>query len=137
MQAVANPPAGPRMVSTSKLDPSFLEQQKGRLTALRREILSIRQRQQGEQKSVNTELSGQARDYEDDAQRLAAVELQDNLVVHDDERLSNIERALQRIEAGTYGFSAASGKAIPTERLQAFPEAMYTEEEQRQREKTG
>jgi DnaK suppressor protein len=125
------------MVSTPKLDPTFLEQQKRRLTALRGEILANRQRQQGEQRSVNTELSGQARDYEDDAQRLAAVELQDNLVVHDDARLSSIESALQRLDAGTYGVSAASGKPIPVERLQAFPEALYTEEEQRQREKTG
>jgi DnaK suppressor protein len=137
MKAVVNPQARRRMVSTPRLDPTFLEQQKRRLTALRGEILSNRQRQQGEQKNVNAELSGQARDYEDDAQRLAAVELQDNLVVHDDERLSNIERALQRIDDGTYGLSAASGKPIPVERLRAFPEATYTEEEQRQREKAG
>jgi DnaK suppressor protein len=125
------------MVSTPRLDTAFLEQQKRRLTALRQEILSIRQRQQGEQTSVNTELSGQARDYEDDAQRLAALELQDNLVAHDDDRLSNIERALQQIDEGTYGLSVASGKPIPLERLKAFPEALYTEEEQRQREKSG
>jgi DnaK suppressor protein len=124
------------MVSTRTLDTAFLEQQKRRLTALRQELLSIRQTEQGEQKSVNTELSGQARDYEDDAQRLAALELQDNLVAHDDERLSNIERALQRIDAGTYGLSIASGKPISLERLRAFPEALYTEEEQRQREKS-
>jgi DnaK suppressor protein len=137
MQRVDNPQAGRLMVSTARLDPAFLEQQKRRLTALRREILSNRERQQGEQKSVNTELSGQARDYEDDAQRLAALELQDNLVVHDDERLIDIERALQKIEEGTYGLSVSSGKPIPVERLKAFPEALYTEDEQRQREKSG
>jgi DnaK suppressor protein len=125
------------MVSTPRLDPAFLEQQKRRLTALQQEILASRQRQQGEQNSVNTELSGQARDYEDDAQRLAALELQGNLVAHDDERLIDIERALQKIDDGTYGLSAASGKPIPVERLKAFPEALYTEEEQRQREKSG
>jgi DnaK suppressor protein len=137
MQRVDNPQARRLMVSTPRLDPTFLEQQKRRLTALRQEILSIRQRQQGEQKSVNTESSGQARDYEDDAQRLAALELQDNLVAHDDERLSNIERALRKIDEGTYGLSAASGKPIPLERLKAFPEALYTEEEQRQQERNG
>jgi DnaK suppressor protein len=137
MQPVDNPQARRPMVSTPRLDTAFLEQQKHRLTALRQQILSIRQRQQGEQTSVNTEFSGQARDYEDDAQRLAALELQDNLVAHDDERLSNIERALQQIDAGTYGLSVASGKPIPVERLKAFPEALYTEEEQRQREKNG
>jgi DnaK suppressor protein len=137
MQRVDNPQARRLMVSTPRLDPTFLEQQKRRLTALRQEILSIRRRQQGEQTSVNTESSGQARDYEDDAQRLAALELQDNLVAHDDERLSNIERALQKIDEGTYGLSAASGKPIALERLKAFPEALYTEEEQRQREKNA
>jgi DnaK suppressor protein len=125
------------MDSKPRLDPVFLDQQKRRLTALRQEILSIRQRQQGEQKSLNTESSGQARDYEDDAQRLASLELQDNLVAHDDDRLSNIERALQKIDEGTYGLSAASGKPIPLDRLKAFPEASYTEEEQREREKNG
>jgi DnaK suppressor protein len=122
------------MVSTTRIDPTFLEHQKRRLTALRKGILSVRRDQRGEQQSVNAELSGQARDYEDDAQRLAAVELQDNLLVYDDERLSNIERALQKIDAGTYGLSDASGKPISIERLKAIPEALYTEEEQRQRE---
>ena len=122
------------MVSTARVDPTFLDHQKRRLTALRQEILSLRQDQQGEQKGVNADLSGQARDFEDDAQRLAAVELQDNLVVHDDERLGNIERALQKIDEGTYGLSDASGKPISIERLKASPEALYTEEEQRQRE---
>jgi DnaK suppressor protein len=137
MPGVDNPQAGAFMVSTPRLDTAFLEQQKRRLTALRQEILSIRQRQQGEQTNLNTELSGQARDYEDDAQRLAALELQDNLVAHDDDRLSNIERALQKIDQGTYGLSVASGKPIPVERLKVFPEALYTEEEQRQREKNS
>jgi DnaK suppressor protein len=134
MQLFDNPKARHVMVSTTRVDPTFLEHQKRRLTALRQGILSVRQDQQGEQKSVNAELSGQARDYEDDAQRLAAVELQDNLLVYDDERLSNIERALQKIDEGSYGLSDASGKPISIERLKAFPEALYTEEEQRQRE---
>ena len=122
------------MVSTPRLDPAFLESQKHRLTALRREILSIRQGQQSEQNSAYTELSGEARDFEDEAQRLAALELQQNLLARDDERLRNIERALQKIDEGTYGLSEASGKPISIERLKATPEALYTEEEQRRRE---
>jgi DnaK suppressor protein len=122
------------MVSTPKLDPAFLEHQRRRLAALRSELLAIRQHQQGERQNVNTELTGQAHDYEDDAQRLAAVELQDNLMAFDDGRLRNIERALQKIDEGTYGLSDASGKPIPVERLEASPDALYTEAEQRQRE---
>jgi len=41
--------------------------------------------------------------------------------VHD--RLGEVERALLRIEAGTYGISEVSGKQIPTERLEAMPTA--------------
>jgi DnaK suppressor protein len=41
--------------------------------------------------------------------------------VHD--RLGEVERALLRIEAGTYGISEVSGKQISTERLEAMPTA--------------
>jgi DnaK suppressor protein len=123
-----------RMVSTPRFDPTFLQLQKRRLTALRKQILAIREDQQSEQTGVNTEFSGQAHDYEDDAQRLAALELQDNVMAFDDERLRSIERALQKIDEGTYGLSDASGKPISVERLNVSPEALYTEEEQRQRE---
>jgi RNA polymerase-binding transcription factor DksA len=37
--------------------------------------------------------------------------------------LAQVERALERIEQGTYGLSEISGKAIPTERLEALPYA--------------
>lgn len=121
----------------SKIDPGFLARQKHRLTTLRQQLLSVRRGEQSEQQSLNAESSGRAHDYEDDAQRLAALELQDNLMAFDDKRLSNVERALQKIDEGTYGLSDASGKPIPIERLEASPDALYTEEEQRQREPGG
>jgi RNA polymerase-binding transcription factor DksA len=37
--------------------------------------------------------------------------------------LAQVERALQRIEAGTYGASEVSGQPIPIERLKALPSA--------------
>jgi DnaK suppressor protein len=39
------------------------------------------------------------------------------------ELLGRIDRALSRIEAGTYGVSEVSGKPIPIERLEALPTA--------------
>jgi DnaK suppressor protein len=48
--------------------------------------------------------------------------------------LSDIERALQKIEDGTYGLSDASGAPIPIARLEAIPEALYTLEEQKIRD---
>jgi len=118
----------------SRLHPAFLDRQRHRLEALRRQLLQVRRGLDSEQASANAELSGQAREYEDDAQKLTALELQGNLSAADDERLSNIERALQKIDDGTYGLSDSSGKSIPIERLEASPEALYTIDEQQSRE---
>lgn len=118
----------------SRLDPAFLDRQRHRLEALRRQLLQVRQGLDSEQASANAELSGQAREYDDDAQKLTALELQGNLSAAEDERLSNIERALQKIDDGTYGLSDSSGKSIPIERLEASPEALYTIDEQQSRE---
>jgi DnaK suppressor protein len=45
------------------------------------------------------------------------------------ERLGTIDRALGRLEAGTYGRSVLSGKPIPDQRLEADPAAELTVEE--------
>jgi RNA polymerase-binding transcription factor DksA len=39
------------------------------------------------------------------------------------EALSDIDHALERLDAGTYGFCESCGKPIPKARLQAFPAA--------------
>jgi len=47
------------------------------------------------------------------------------------ERLAVIDRALRRLDAGTYGRSVHSGQPIPDERLEADPAAELTIEEAR------
>jgi len=47
------------------------------------------------------------------------------------DRLGAIDRALARLEAGTYGRSVLSGKPIPDQRLEADPAAELTVEEAR------
>jgi DnaK suppressor protein len=101
---------------------------------LRRQILAVRQRQESEQAGDTAQVQGQAREYEDDAQHLAALELQGNLAAADVQRMSSIERALQKIDDGTYGLSDGGGAPIPIERLEASPEALYTLEEQKSRD---
>ena len=44
--------------------------------------------------------------------------------------LSRIERAMQKLDEGTYGLSDVSGKPIPVERLEAIPYALMTADEQ-------
>jgi DnaK suppressor protein len=49
------------------------------------------------------------------------------------ERLAAVERAEQRLAAGTYGLSVQSGEPIPDERLEVAPTAELTVEESSQR----
>jgi DnaK suppressor protein len=49
------------------------------------------------------------------------------------EQLAAVERAEQRVAAGTYGVSIESGQPIPDERLEAVPTAELTADEERRR----
>jgi len=50
------------------------------------------------------------------------------------EQLAAVERAEERVTAGTYGLSIESGRPIPDERLEALPTAELTADEERARE---
>jgi len=120
-----------------RLDKAFIEKQRQRLTKLRDELAGATQGKEAEEKDINSESSGQAVEYEDDAQRLTTLELDGNLVARNALRLAQIDRALEKIAEGTYGLSDASEQAIPKERLEAAPESIYTLAEQAARESTG
>jgi DnaK suppressor protein len=60
-------------------------------------------------------------------------ELDDGLAEDLREQLAAVERAEGRLAAGTYGLSIESGAQIPDERLEAFPTAELTVEEERKR----
>jgi len=49
--------------------------------------------------------------------------------------LEAVERAEQRLEDGNYGFSVESGEPIPDDRLEAYPLAERTVEEERRFER--
>jgi DnaK suppressor protein len=49
------------------------------------------------------------------------------------EQLAAVERAEQRLAAGTYGLSIESGQPIPDGRLEAIPTAELTADEERAR----
>jgi DnaK suppressor protein len=53
------------------------------------------------------------------------------------DQLAAVERAEQRLAAGTYGVSVESGELIPDERLEAFPTAERTAAEQERLERSG
>jgi DnaK suppressor protein len=72
-------------------------------------------------------------DYADSAQPLTAQGLDDAMAASFRDRLDAIDRALKRLDEGTYGFSVRSGAPIPDDRLEADPAAELTIEEARAR----
>src|SRR5437667_2863032 len=58
-------------------------------------------------------------------------ELDEGLAEELRDRLAALERAEQRLAAGTFGLSIASGQPISDERLEALPTAELTVEEER------
>jgi DnaK suppressor protein len=117
-----------------RFDQAYLATKREQLTKLRQQLLNSVRIGTAEERSVNSESAGQAREYEDDAQRLANLELDGTLVGRDVRRVARIERALQKIEDGTYGISDESGALIPADRLEVMPEAIYTLSEQEKRD---
>jgi len=69
---------------------------------------------------------GDSADY---AQPLAAQGIDDAVADTLRERLDALDRALKRLDDGTYGRSVRSGQPIPEERLEADPAAELTVEE--------
>jgi len=116
------------------LDAAFLDKQRQYLLRLQASLRAAARSSESEESDVRDDATEGALESEDDAQKLAALELDGNLVVRDLERLERVDRALQKIAEGTYGISDLSGAPIPRERLEAVPEALYTLTEERGRE---
>ncbi len=110
-------------------DQTFLHKQRSRLVKLRAELLRSIQDEQREEAGLYSQSADEAHELEDDAQKLAMLETEGNTINRNRRRLRDIERALQKIDDGTYGLSDASGEPISRERLEAVPEAIYSASE--------
>ena len=108
------------------LDAAFVERQRQHLLRLRANLLAAARAAESDEADVRGKSTREAVEFEDDAQRLDTLERDGHLVVRDVQRLERVDRALKKIEEGTYGLSDISGQPIPRERLEAIPEALYT-----------
>ena len=117
------------MSAKSTLSPQFIAAQRKRLAALKAELLGADSTAQEATRAGQEDGGAEAKEYEDAAQVLDLKEVLQARHDVDQPRLANIDRALKKIELGTYGLSDKSGKAIPKERLEASPEAVLTVEE--------
>ena len=122
---------------TARFDEVFLENKRRQLMELREQLRKTVDTDQAEEAAIQDESGLQAREYEDDAQKLATLETEGNLASRDIDRLARVERALNKIDEGTYGFSDVSGQPIPEARLEAMPDAINTVQEQGANERTG
>ena len=116
--------------ATSRLDQAFIQKQRQRLIEIRAELQRATRSGETEETGLNSQSHGEPNEYEDDAQKLAMLEVQGTLVAHDLRRLAQVERALAKIEDGTYGLSDSNCQPIPKDRLEAMPEAIDTVQNQ-------
>lgn len=78
----------------------------------------------------DTELARADQHQADEATELYEDELREGRIDDLREKLRAVERAEERLAAGTYGLSVESGVPIPDERLEAEPTAERTVEEE-------
>ena len=118
------------------LDKEFVEEQRGRLEELRAELTRLARGLEEDQRDrAEDEEDFTEHDSGDMSQSLFTREMDATVEQVTERRLASVERALEKIEEGTYGLSDESGEQIPKGRLEAAPEAIYTVEEQRRRER--
>jgi RNA polymerase-binding transcription factor DksA len=110
--------------------------QNGREVLTPEQIAGFRRRLEAERRAIERRIGSRAGDIgdtvrdeegvgdsEDEGQRI--YDREDDIVSDelDAQQLEQVNKALARIEAGTYGLSEVSGKPIPLERLEAVPSA--------------
>jgi DnaK suppressor protein len=118
-------------LANNELEQEFIAQQKQRLQDLRVELERVRDGLQDDERfRAEEEEDFTEHDSGDMSQSLFTREVDATVEQQVDRRLKYVDRALQKIEEGTYGLSDDSGDPIPRGRLEAVPEAIRTVEEQ-------
>jgi DnaK suppressor protein len=124
------------MATNTELDENFIAKQKERLQSLRDELLQImRVAEEDERTRTEQDADFTEHDAGDMSRDIFDREVDATIVEQVEQRLVIVERALQKIEEGTYGLSDVSGEPIPRGRLEAVPEAIRTVEEQQRFER--
>jgi DnaK suppressor protein len=98
------------------------------LSGERSRVESLLDAVSGDSQSDRSEANQQG-DMSDSSESLVSEGTDDAVAQALTRRLAAIARAEQRLAAGTYGHSVASGDLIPDERLEADPAAELTVEE--------
>jgi DnaK suppressor protein len=117
------------------LDETFIARQHDRLVTLRRQLTASADAAAVEGGQVQEAAGNEPMDGGDDGDRLEQLANEEALLARSEQRLADIDRALQKILDHTYGLSDGNGKPIARAHLEAVPEALFTTEELRAQEK--
>jgi len=118
------------------LDQDFVENQRGRLISLRDELEGVRDGLREDEREIEEQGEDATEtDSGDMSRTIFDREMDASVGEQIGRRLGEVERALEKIEAGTYGVCDDTGEKIPRGRLEAVPEAIRTVEAQQRFEK--
>jgi DnaK suppressor protein len=123
-------------VSDTEDDPMDHDRARALLLEERDEVLSLlKGAETAGRDDREAEVASEAEDNADAALALTEEGQDDAIAESLRDRLEVIERALRRLDEGSYGRSVRSGDPIPDERLEADPAAELTIEEARAAER--
>lgn len=108
------------------------------LAFIRELLFDMRQKLQAEEKTTATlehQSSERSSDMVDQANQEEHWMVQIKVRSHESDLLSDIEKALYKVDSGNYGYCEYSGEPIDIRRLLARPTSRTTIEEQTRREK--
>jgi DnaK suppressor protein len=117
-------------LSDQELDQQFVESQRERLVGLRDELVRIKEGMSADERDLGETEGETTLDSGDLSQDMFTREMDASIEEQVERRLREVDRALEKVEEGTYGLSDDSGESIPRGRLEAVPEALRTVEEQ-------
>jgi DnaK suppressor protein len=123
------------LATNSELDEKFIAQQRERLQHLKEELLRIRTGMSADEQERAENEGATQLDSGDMSQEMFTREMDATIGEQVERRLKDVDRALQKIDEGTYGLSDVNGEPIPKGRLEAMPEAIRTVEEQQRFER--
>ena len=123
------------MATNNELDEKFIAQQRDRLENLKEELFRIRSGMSADERERAENEADTQLDSGDMSQDIFAREMDATIGEQVERRLAEVDRALQKIEEGTYGICDDTGEPIPRGRLEAVPEAIRTVEAQQRYER--
>lgn len=122
-------------MSGNELDSEFIAQQKSRLRNLQAELLGMQRGMEEDEQDRSDEEQASQFDSGDMSQQMFTREMDATIGEQLGRRLEDVQRALEKIDEGTYGVCDATGEEIPKGRLEAVPEAIRTVDAQQRFER--